>query len=131
MKIKDSLSSLKSETNIEYRNRHIRKISSLIESNLNTEKDWEVFEFYFNEIHRNFFKSLKSEFPNLTPTELKLCAYIRLNKSSKEISSLMNISLRGVETGRYRLRKKLNLTRDESFLDVFLRIENKNRIVQL
>lgn len=128
MEIKETLSSLRNETDIDNRNRHIRKILSLIESNLNTEKDWEVFEFYFNEIHQNFFKSLKKEFPNLTPTELKLCAYIRLNKSSKEIASLMNISLRGVETGRYRLRKKLNLNRNENFLDVFVKIENKDAV---
>lgn len=125
MEIKDSLSSLKAETNIEFRNSHIHKILSLIDSNLNTEKDWEVFEFYFNEIHQNFFESLKKEYLDLTPTELKLCAYIRLNKSSKEISSLMNISVRGVETGRYRLRKKLGISREENILDVFVEIENK------
>lgn len=128
LEIKNTLSTIKQETDIEKRNRHIRKLLWLIESSLNTEKDWEVFEFYFNEIHQNFFQSLKTEFPTLTSTELKLCAYIRLNKSSKEIASLMNISLRGVETGRYRLRKKLGLSRDTSFFDVFMAIEKNKSI---
>jgi len=83
----------------------IRKINREIDS----ENQWEVFEKHFESVHEEFLKHLKAEYPNLTPHELKLCAYLRLNISSKEIASLMNISIRGVEISRYRLRKKLNL----------------------
>ena len=83
----------------------IRKINRQI----NAENHWEVFEKHFGSVHEDFLNDLKSKFPDLTPRELKLCAYLRLNISSKEIATLMNISTRGVEISRYRLRKKLKL----------------------
>ena len=68
-----------------------------------------------------FLKRIKIAFPDLTPRELKLCAYLRMNKSSKEISILMNISVRGVEISRYRLRKKLDLNREVNLTDFILK----------
>jgi DNA-binding CsgD family transcriptional regulator len=65
-------------------------------------------------------KKLKEQYPDLSPTELKMAAYLRLNLTSKEIAHLMSISIRGVETGRYRLRKKLGLTSNETSLYDFL-----------
>ncbi|MGC9345044.1 MAG: helix-turn-helix transcriptional regulator, partial [Bacteroidales bacterium] len=71
-----------------------------------------IFKTYFEEVHEEFFKRLKEKHPNLTPRDLNLCAYIKMNLSNKEIASLLNISTRGVEISRYRLRKKLDLLRD-------------------
>lgn len=91
------------------------KISSLIikiDKDLDHNKQWEVFETAFDEVHEDFLNRLKVAYPNLTPTELRLCAYLRLNISSKEIAPLMNISVRGVEICRYRVRKKLDIERD-------------------
>lgn len=59
-------------------------------------------------------KKLRSRYPDLSNNEVLLCAYIKMNFSTKEIAPLMNISVRGMETMRYRIRKKFNLERDES-----------------
>jgi DNA-binding CsgD family transcriptional regulator len=60
-------------------------------------------------VHSNFIEDLKEKHPAITGNELKLCAYLRMNLSTKEIAQLMNISVRGVEISRYRLRKKLGI----------------------
>jgi len=72
---------------------------------------------YFDKANNDFLKILKETFPLLTPTDLKLCAYLRLNLSTKAIAELLNLSLRGVESSRYRLRKKLNLEGEVSLTD--------------
>jgi DNA-binding CsgD family transcriptional regulator len=94
----------------------VRKINREIDA----DKQWEVFEQHFEGVHEEFLRRLKSGHPELTPRELKLCAYLRLNISSKEIASLMNISTRGVEISRYRLRKKLNLDRNTNLTDFIM-----------
>lgn len=99
---------------------HIHTLSKRINRELDTEKQWEVFETHFENVHEAFLKRLKTQFPELSPRELKLCAYLRLNISSKEIAILMNISTRGVEISRYRLRKKLALDRNENLTDFIL-----------
>ena len=118
MDIKELLQSIYKEKNTDLRDAKLKEIFNSIDSNINNEEDWAVFENYFSEIHQNFFSNIKRDFPDISPTDLKLCAYIKLNKSTKEIASLMNISIRGVETSRYRLRKKLNLDRNENILDI-------------
>ncbi|MDZ7743162.1 MAG: triple tyrosine motif-containing protein [Bacteroidota bacterium] len=99
---------------------NINFIIKKINREINDEKQWEIFETHFENVHEEFLKRIKSEFPDLTPRELKLCAYLRMNISSKEISLLMNISTRGVEISRYRLRKKLNLDRSENLTEFIL-----------
>lgn len=90
-------------------NEQLQKINKLINNAKSDDRDWDLFEKSFNESHENFFKKLKAQYPSLSPNDLKLCAYLRLNMSSKDIASLINISIRGVEIRRYRLRKKFNL----------------------
>ena len=68
----------------------------------------------FDIVHDNFMKKLRERFPDLNNNEVMLCAYIKMNLSTKEMAPLLNISPRGVETIRYRLRKKLGLERDAS-----------------
>ena len=94
----------------------VRKINKEIDD----ENHWKVFETHFESVHEEFLNRLKNEFPELTPRELKLCAYLRMNISSKEIAVLMNISTRGVEISRYRLRKKLGLSRQTNLTDFIL-----------
>lgn len=98
----------------------LRKVNKIIEEAHNDDRDWDIFEKSFNEAHENFFKKLKAEYPGLVPNDLKLCAYLRLNMSSKEIASLLNISTRGVEIRRYRLRKKLNLQTSKNLSEFLL-----------
>ncbi|WP_432329290.1 helix-turn-helix transcriptional regulator [Mucilaginibacter sp. P25] len=75
----------------------MRRIQKVIDEGMSDERDWNIFETSFNEAHENFFKKLKAGHPDLVPNDLKLCAYLRMNMNSKEIASLLNISLRGVE----------------------------------
>jgi hypothetical protein len=79
--------------------------------------NWDQFASHFNEINNDFLKKLKSGFPSLTNSDLKMCAYLKLNLSSKEITQIMNISIRGVEMGRYRLRKKLQIPTEQTLND--------------
>ena len=79
--------------------------------------DWEKFTLYFDRVNNSFLRKLKEIHPSLTATDLKLCAYLRLNLSTKEIADLLNLSVRGVESSRYRLRKKLDISNEISFVD--------------
>ena len=98
----------------------IRNTIQKINKNIESENQWKIFEMHFEDVHEEFLKRIKTEFPALSPRELKLCAYLRMNISSKEIALLMNISTRGVEISRYRLRKKLNLSTDVNLSDFII-----------
>ena len=92
-----------------------KKIDSLIKvihDDMKFDKNWDQFEYHFDKVHNNFLKNLREQYPILTPKDQKLCAYLRMNLSTKEIAPLMNISVRGVEISRYRLRKKMDLPHD-------------------
>lgn len=117
IKLKQELKKMKSTSD----NPHeLRMLLKKIDSEIDSEKQWKVFETSFENVHEEFLKRIKVEYPDLTPRELKLCAYLRMNISSKEISVLMNISTRGVEISRYRLRKKLKLKREDNLTDFII-----------
>lgn len=100
----------------------LRKIQKVIDDGMNDERDWNLFESSFNEAHESFFKKLKANHPDLVPNDLKLCAYLHMNMSSKEMASLLNISLRGVEIRRYRLRKKLEVPHDKNLVEFLMEL---------
>jgi DNA-binding CsgD family transcriptional regulator len=79
------------------------------------EEYMEVFDVNFEKVHHNFFEKLKELSPTLTQRELRLCAFVKMNLSNKEISPLLGISLRGIENARYRIRKKLNVASEDNF----------------
>lgn len=97
--------------------RRLLEIQGIINENIAVDNDWKKFEENFDFVHSNFLERLQREFPSLTVSEKKMCAYLKMNLSSKEIAPLMNISVRGVEISRYRLRKKLNLHRDINLVE--------------
>ena len=113
--IKKELGSTKNINNIE-------GVIKLINNNLNTSDDWKLFEEAFKNTDKGFMKKLKSEHSNLTSNDLRLCTYLRLNLSSKEIAPLLNISIRSVEVKRYRLRKKMDLPHEASLSSYILEI---------
>ncbi|NNJ88378.1 MAG: LuxR family transcriptional regulator [Eudoraea sp.] len=98
----------------------INPIVNLIEKSLKQNDDWEMFKEAFDNADREFLKKLKKAHPNLSPNDIKLCAYLRLNLSSKEIAPLLNISARSIEIKRYRLRKKMNLSHDHNLVNYIL-----------
>lgn len=86
-----------------------------------TEKEvWEEFEYRFQSVHEEFYQNLKKKFPDLSPSEIKLAAFLRLNMTTKEIASITNQSVNSLETARYRLRKKLGISNQEVNLVTFL-----------
>jgi ligand-binding sensor domain-containing protein/DNA-binding CsgD family transcriptional regulator len=93
-----------------------------LEKDLAGHDDWEKFEVHFDQVHEDFLKKLRKNYPELTPKDLRLCAYLKMNLSSKEIAPLLNISVRGVEISRYRLRKKMNLGRDANLTEFMMNL---------
>ncbi|RRO11917.1 helix-turn-helix and ligand-binding sensor domain-containing protein [Flavobacteriaceae bacterium 14752] len=121
IKKNEFLSKIKSDLNpVSSSHSKIKKVIKTIDNNLNDTDDWKFFEEAFNNADKDFFKKLKDKHSSLTPNDLKLCAYLRLNLTSKEIAPLFNISTKSVEIKRYRLRKKMNLNRDESLTNYIL-----------
>ena len=113
--IKDELLNLKDLSEVKQVVRHIDK-------NINNDDDWNFFEEAFNNADQDFLKKIKDIHPSLTPNDLRLCAYLRLNLSSKEIASLLNISSKSVEIKRYRLRKRMNLEQGTNLISYILSV---------
>jgi len=121
-KISHEMTHLKDSSGKKLSEDQLRKIQKVIDDGMSDERDWNLFESSFNEAHESFFKKLKAQHPDLVPNDLKLCAYLRMNMNSKEMASLLNISLRGVEIRRYRLRKKLNLEHDKNLVEFLMEL---------
>ncbi len=107
--IKEEIKTIKEKGDVGQTRKALDHLIKEIDSTLKVQEDWKQFEYHFDRVHGDFLSRLTNEFTELTPGDHKLCAFLRLNMDSKEISNLMGISLRGVEVARYRLRKKLNL----------------------
>ena len=100
----------------------VRSIITIIDKSLKQNDDWELFKEAFNNADRKFLRKLKKAHPNLSPNDIRLCAYLRLNLSSKEIAPLLSISARSVEIKRYRLRKKMDLSHDDNLVNYILKL---------
>lgn len=100
----------------------VRSVIRTIDKEISEEDNWKFFKKAFSNADKDFFKKMKAQHPELTSNDLKLCAYLRLNLSSKEIAPLLNISVKSVEIKRYRLRKKMDLDRDTNLTDYILEI---------
>ena len=99
-----------------------KEVLHIVDDNINSEGDWEHFQEIFNQTDRDFLTRLKNLHPDLTPNDIKLCIYLRLNLSSKEIAPLLNISTQSIEIKRYRLRKKMLLERNQNLTDYILKL---------
>lgn len=121
-RILDEIAELKDANGKTLPAEQLRKIQKVVDEGKSDERDWVLFENSFNETHENFFKKLKAQHPDLVPNDLKLCAYLRMNMNSKEMASLLNISLRGIEIRRYRLRKKLGLEHDKNLVEFLMEV---------
>ena len=100
----------------------IKAVIRTIDRNINNVDDWKFFENAFNNADKDFLKKVRDKHPELSANDLRLCAYLRLNLSSKEIAPLLNISVRSVEVKRYRLRKKMNLSREAGLTDYIINL---------
>jgi DNA-binding CsgD family transcriptional regulator len=119
--IKSTLKTISSEEKSKALNTQLSRLIKSIERDLENGNQWEQFSENFDQVHGNFITRLKEMYPTLTPQEIKFAAYIRMNLNTKEIANLLGISVRGVEIGRYRVRKKLNLERKDNLSDYLIR----------
>lgn len=119
--IKQNLTTVSQKVN-DHASGEIRKLIHTINSDVKMDGDWERFQKHFEDVHSDFFKKLRSQYPELTPKDLRMCAYLRMNLSTKEIALISNISVRGVEISRYRLRKKLRLEKDVNLVDFMMNL---------
>lgn len=101
----------------------IRKMIKMLSDDDRMDKDWDHFSQHFDKVNTDFISILKEKHPGVTPNEIKLCTYLRMNLSTKEIAQLMNISVRGVEISRYRLRKKLEISKDVNLFDYLIGLQ--------
>ncbi len=99
-----------------------KEIFTQINEHIESDQDWDSFVEVFNHVHDDFFKKIQLQYPDLTPGDLKLAAYLRLNLSTKEIAPLLNISVRGLENKRYRLRKKMDLPEDTNLTEYIMNL---------
>lgn len=122
IKVKDELQRLQKKTG---GNHDVKRVIQLVDEIEKNDANWEQFAAHFDEINNDFIKKLKRQFTGLTSTDLKLCAYLQLKLASKEIAQLMNISVRGVEISRYRLRKKLQIPTKQTLNDFLNSIQEQ------
>lgn len=120
--IREELLTVIKRLNIPNLSHEFRSVFRMLNDTEQSDDDWYRFALHFDQVHNNFLSILKNKYPQLSPTDLKLCAYLRLNLSSKEIAQLLNISLKGVEVSRYRLRKKLNLPTEVNLHDYLMEV---------
>lgn len=121
-RLKEDLVQYKNSAGTDKGSKEFQKIMRMLDKELDHDVEWEQFANHFDTVHTNYLRKLKELCPEITASELKLAAYLRLSLSSKEIAQLMNISIRGVETSRYRLRKKLGISNEVNLFDYLISI---------
>lgn len=102
--------------------KELQSLANLLSFDEKLDEDWAQFAYHFDKVHVNFLNRLRSRYPQLTPNDEKLCAYLRMNLNIKETAQMLNISVRGVEASRYRLRKKLNLPNEANLAEFMMGI---------
>ncbi|MDF2188025.1 triple tyrosine motif-containing protein [Paraflavitalea sp. CAU 1676] len=125
-RIKEELTKLKKLPTQGEEADELKKLLRILHEEDKVDQGWEQFAFHFDRVHSDFLVALKERYPLLTANEIKLCAYLRMNLSTKEIAQLMNISVRGVEISRYRLRKKLQIATETNLFQFLLNIKSTN-----
>lgn len=117
----DELERQKETLGDRYPNKLYARMRSLMEEALNDQADWLQFETYFNSAHQHFMERLRQQYADITAGDLRICCLLRMNLSTKEIASLLNVSIRAVELRRYRLRKRLALEGDTNLVDFLMK----------
>lgn len=103
-------------------NRDLRKLQKLIDESFRLDKDWDEFKLYFEQVYVDFYQSLHEKYPDLTNTELRHCALIKLNLSISECANILGISPESVKISRFRLKKKMNLETQNEVRDEIMSI---------
>ncbi len=117
--VKQHLEEISGKVKPEFRP-NLKKINLLLARNMKTDKEWNLFKMYFEQVNKNFFQNLSEQYPELNTNDLRHCALIKLSLNVKEAASLLNVSPHTVKSARYRLKKKLSLKPDDN-LGAFIR----------
>jgi hypothetical protein len=123
LQIKAEVEIQKKKLGSQYPNKYADHLIRMINENISSDDDWAIFQQNFDVIHENFFRQIKIKYPEMTTHDLKLCAFIRLNLSTKEIASLLNITVRGIEAARYRLRKKFGISAEQNLTEFLIELK--------
>ncbi|WP_296386399.1 tetratricopeptide repeat protein [Winogradskyella sp.] len=115
--LKSQLKELKSEGG---NSRSYQKVINTINLDINNDNNWEQFRTYFEDVHKDFNSRVMRNYPEVSNNDLRLMSLLKMNLSSKEIANILNISIEGVKKARYRLRKKLNLTTEDSLQELVI-----------
>jgi ligand-binding sensor domain-containing protein/DNA-binding CsgD family transcriptional regulator len=121
-KIKSEVQSIAQSSKDTATAKHLRGVIRKISTDERLDEDWEDFARHFDQVHGQFLQRLREKYPQLTPKDHRLCAYLRMNLVSKEIAPLLNISVRSVEVARYRLRKKLEIDNEVNLVEFMMEI---------
>jgi DNA-binding CsgD family transcriptional regulator len=106
--------------------KYIREMERIIDNGLDSQtEEWQNVMKNLKLSHEGYFRKLKEKYPSLTPNDLRLCSYLRMNFTTKEIAKLINISSRAVEISRYRIRRKMNLGHDVNLNEFLIREAEK------
>ncbi|MFV0468037.1 MAG: helix-turn-helix transcriptional regulator, partial [Dysgonomonas sp.] len=103
---------LKKNTDLNVILSQLSKMERSIKQNIEQDDNWKRFEENFDLVYENYLKRLSETYPGLSVSDKKLCAYLKMDLTSKDIAQLMNMTVRSIEMNRYRLRKKLDLDRE-------------------
>lgn len=112
----EALNQLKDKLSKKDQESSVTDAMKLINDHLKIEKDWDSFKLHFEKVHQGFFDRLHQQYPSLTPNEHKLCAYLKLNFTTKQISQMLSVSVAAVDKSRNRLRKKLSITPQDNLV---------------
>jgi DNA-binding NarL/FixJ family response regulator len=96
------------------------RMRSLMEKELDDQSDWLAFETYFNSAHKNFIERFRQQYTDITTGDLRICCLLRMNLSTKEMASILHISIRAVELRRHRLRKRIGMGSDTNLVDFLM-----------
>ncbi len=121
-KLKAEIEQIKSKPEKSLKFSDLNTLKVLILDNLNLEKERKSLDIYIKELNNTFFQNLERKYPGLTNNEKKLCSLLRLKLSSKEIASILNITPKSVEVNRYRLRKKMNIKKEEKLSKIIRKL---------
>ena len=122
LELKEAIRNQKEELGTRYPDKYYNALAKKIDNHISSLDEWKVFEIHFERAHEKFLQKIVQLYPALSHSDLRLCAYLRMNLTSKEIAPLLRISYRGVENHRYKLRKKFNLKKEENLTDFILSI---------
>ncbi len=116
----ESLKQKAKELNFSNNTTSYNQLIQTINFNIQDDNNWGNFKKYFDEVHKDFNNNVKQKYPTVTSNELRLMSLLKMNLTSKEIANILNISHEGIKKARYRLRKKLNMSSDDSLQDLVL-----------